>query len=395
MNAPARYSRFRAEVCDIASDGRAVLRHPQGQVFFCSGVWLEEEGEFRVEEFRGRHGLASLLQLHRSSPHRRTPPCPHQGHDREHCGACAWQFIEYPEQLRVKQERVEREFAALGLGEVLKPIIGAASEWGYRNRAQFKTDGRTLGYVAENSHELVDVRDCPILVDANRSALTQLRSLLPNKQWAPKRAGKKDRGWTTLDIDEENGADRVSVNERLPFRQANTEQNEFMRGWLKDRCAALAPATVLELFCGAGNFTEVLASCGFARIVAVESSEQALEILREKSLAKVEVLRENLFVDTAFEKIYRHIADVEVLVLDPPREGLKNRKGLFRKKANPKHVFYVSCDLATLVRDVKDFMQHGYSVDEVQALDMFPQTPHVEILLSMKLASKNKRGSPR
>ena len=148
---------FTAEVVDMASDGRGVIHHPEGRTCFVSGVWLGEKGTFRLTDIKGRTGSAEVVELTQVAPQKVTAPCVYHGHSAKHCGGCAWQSIEYSAQLQAKQTRVEKALANLCKPDAIAPILGAEQTEGYRNRAQFKTDGSKLGYVAPSSNNIVDV----------------------------------------------------------------------------------------------------------------------------------------------------------------------------------------------------------------------------------------------
>jgi len=372
---------FSALVRDLGSTGDGIVEHPGGRVFFVAGAWPGERVTVRVTALKGRHGRAALLRVEEAFSGRVEPACPHHGFGADDCGGCPWQFASYEAQLDAKQRRVEQALARLGIGaDVIQPIIASDHQLGYRNRAQFKTDGRRLGYVARGSRALVDVRECPVLSEANRRTLAQLRSRLPNVAWRP--PGKRD--WTTLDIAEEEGEGEgaCSVNRRLPFRQANSPQNTRMREWLGDRLSGLPrELPVLELFAGSGNFTRVIAGLGFERIAAVEAAPAALAELERSRLDNVSVMGLDLYVEGALARLRRETGAPGILLLDPPRDGLKDAAALFAPRLPPfRHVFYISCDLATFARDASVLLGAGYRTVEIQPLDLFPQTPHVEIL---------------
>ncbi len=378
---PRLHDRFTARVRALSSDGGGIVGHADGQVFFAPGVWLDEVGEFRVTGFKGRFGFATLENLLEPSPHRISAPCPHHGFAPGQCGGCPWQFIAYQAQLAAKQSRVAHSLGKLVSRECIHPILGSPRDLGFRNRAQLKTDGKRLGFVSPGSRELAPVDDCLILSDHNRDTLKALAARLPNPAWRP----IKGQDWTTLDIDEAIGPDGVVVNRRRPFRQGNSAQNAVMRQWLGERLAPLDRATpVVELFAGSGNFTEVIAAAGFARILAAEASGEAIEQLAALALPGVETLPGNLFSDEGLERVRRRCPDAGILVLDPPREGLKNIARLLPKKHRVRELFYISCDLATLARDLGALVEHGFRVREVQPLDLFPHGPHVELLCHLR-----------
>ncbi|MGQ9425736.1 class I SAM-dependent RNA methyltransferase [Gilvimarinus sp. F26214L] len=372
---------FSATVRDQASDGRGIVSHPSGLVVFVPGVWTGERGTFRFVGMQNRVGLAQLLELEAPSPSRNQPLCPHHGFAPGDCGGCPWQFVDYPTQLAAKQRRVEA--TATQLGAVVEPIWSSPSAHGYRNRAQLKTDGEQLGYVSAGSHTLAPISDCPVLTEPNRKTLRALAARLPEPAWRPARKGQ----WTTLNIDESiESADQVVVNSRLPFRQSNDAQNERMRHWLAERCAELDRDTaILELFCGAGNFTEVLAAAGFRRIVAVDGSGPATESLSAENLPGVTVMTRDLFKADSFPSLFRVEKHYEALVLDPPRDGFKLMGDLLRGRPNPEHIFYISCNPATLFRDLETLQAFSYRVTEIQPVDQAPHTPHVEVLVQLAL----------
>jgi len=379
---PAINDQFTATVRDLGTDGSGIVEHPDGQVFFAAGVWPGETARFAVTGFKQRFGFARLVELLEPSSQRVTPPCIHHGPGSRDCGGCPWQFVSYAAQLEAKEQRVRQALSRLGLAAEMAPIWESPAIFGYRNRAQFKTDGRQLGYVAAGSRQLVPVSDCPILTPTNQATLKALLESLPNSAFRPGR--KQD--WTTLDIDEELSAAAVVPNQRRPFRQGNTAQNLRMREWLKTRAGSLDKnRTVLELFCGSGNFTEVLAGAGFGRILAVEGVEDSVQELAARKLPGVEARRYNLFAEADCSRLQEQARDASILVLDPPRDGFKLARLLLTKKHRFRDVFYISCDPATFARDIEAFIGAGFRPVEIQPLDLFPHTPHVELLCWLQL----------
>lgn len=374
---------FDAEVKDLASDGRGVVAHPSGRTLFAAGVWPGERARFRVLRLKGRIGFAECLELLSSSEHRIEPICVHHGHSASTCGGCPWQFVDYPAQVAAKQRRVDDSFRRIGVRSV-NPLWESEAVFGYRNRAQLKTDGQRIGFVSAHSHALAPIEDCLVLSEHNRQTLHQLRKRLPNPAWRPT---KKKEKWCTLDIDENTSADGVSLNQRLPFRQANAGQNTKLRRWLAEKLQPLnRDTTVLELFCGSGNFTRLIANLGFEKVVAAEGVDAAIDDISALNHQSVIAIQADLFSEAGMAKVLKSAQAASILVLDPPREGVKILAPLLSKKRRLDHVLYISCDLATLVRDVGHFQKSGFVVRDVQPLDMFPQTPHIEcmVLLARK-----------
>ena len=367
-------SAFEGKVRDLTSDGRGVVSHPDGRTFFVPGVWIDEVAEIRVVGRQGKVGLGQVITLTKADLQRREAPCEHHGYSADHCGGCPWMFMPYQVQSAAKLRRLKSTLEDLGDGTAqVDGLLAAPKELGYRNRAQLKTDGSKLGYVAAGTRTLVDVTACPILSARNGESLASLRQALPNPNW---RGRKQD--WQTIDLDD--NLEEPSLNKRLPFRQGNTQQNAVMREWLAQAIASMPPdAPVLELFAGSGNFTEVLAS-HFKTVVAVEGDQQALQQLSDVAPERVQAHALNLFSVPAVEAWVNEKQGIRVLVLDPPREGLKVRTPFLKELAELETVIYVACDLATWARDCKDFLAQGFRLAQVTPLDLFPQTPHLEVL---------------
>ncbi len=369
---PALKDRFTGIVRDVSADGRGVVQAPDGQVVFVAGVWQGEKVE--IERLReGKSTSAELISLLQPSEARRAAECEY--HREGSCGGCPWMFVDYPAQLKQKQDRLSKVVERITGKAASCSMLGASQTLSYRNRAQFKSDGEKLGYVAQGTHEIVDVTHCPVLNVTNQVHLSALRQSLPNSGWRP----SKKRQWTTIDIDDERGT--PLVNQRQAFRQGNSEQNEQLRAWLRRRLANLSrPNTVFELFCGSGNLTEVIAEQVDVPVIAIEGDEMSLDALSARNLSKVKPVRVNLFSKHSIgDDMPICQSDIGV-VLDPPRDGLKEREALKPWFTRAEWVVYVSCDLATWERDAAFLQSCGLDLDEATGLDMFPQTPHIETL---------------
>ncbi|GAB5413188.1 MAG: TRAM domain-containing protein [Congregibacter sp.] len=354
-------------------------------MFFVPGVWLDESGEFEVTQVSGQTGQARLVALENASSHRRTPPCPHQGFTPGSCGGCPWQFIDDEAQLAAKEQRVRSVLSQLLPATAIQPIWASPKTLGYRNRTQVKTDGRQLGYVSSLDNTLAPIEDCLVLSDKNRGTLKHLIEQLPNPAW---RSGGA-RHWQSLEFDDFLDASNVSPGVKRPFLQGNSAQNERMRDWLREVCAAIdSGAAVIELFAGSGNFTEVMSACGFSRVIAVDSFAPAIEALNQRGLPEVEGLTLDLFRPGSTATLKKALKNTQVLLLDPPRDGYSQIKEVLSSARKLEWIIYISCDLATYRRDVKFAVDSGFEILELQPLDLFPQTPHVEIMSVLRKTRK-------
>ena len=372
---------FEGVVIDLTSDGRGVVRRDDGKVFFTSGAWLEERILVKPIGSKGKIGFGVAEQIIEPSPARQPSPCGHHGPSDTDCGGCPWSFVSYEAQCAAKRDRVERALRRLQPDAGIEvELVMADSPWGYRNRVQFKTDGKHLGFFGAGSNQLVDIQDCPVLSNKNRSTLQGLRRTLPNKQWSSDK--RRGRHWCTLHIDE--SLEEISLDARLPFRQANDAQNARMLTWLAGVIKSVDPSLgVLELFAGNGNLTQLL-SQHFDSIVAVEGDVSSVRGIQDRGLPNVKARMSDLFQAKEVEALMASVSSSNVLVMDPPREGMRLAPTLVKGLPKLCKVVSISCDVATWARDCRGFIDAGFSLTEVTVLDMFPQTPHVEILSFLK-----------
>lgn len=360
-----------------------MVDHPEGFVVFVPGVWTGDAGEFELIQKQKRYALGRLIRLTEKSPHRTEPFCSLHGTEEKSCGGCPWMMVSYEAQVAQKESYLRTLLERSGLGATtLQPLWPSTKIKGYRNRAQFKTDGKVLGYVSPVNHQILDVPSCPILSPKNQATLKELRELLPQSSWQP--AGEKP--WLELNINESVEASHVVPGKELGFLQGNSEQNERMKTWLKGNLSQEARQgrrAVLELFCGSGNFTRAAAEVGFEKIVAVEGSPEAAKVLQNLALPGVSAHTVNLYSSKALSKVSQLLPETEVLMLDPPRTGLEGLNQWARSFPQLKTVLYISCNPITFVRDAKALLKEGFTLGEVRPLDLFPHTPHMELMAKL------------
>ncbi|RZA00302.1 MAG: class I SAM-dependent RNA methyltransferase [Moraxellaceae bacterium] len=363
---------FTGTVRALTSEGNGVVDHPCGRVVFVPGVWIGELVEAKITQIKNQFALSELVQIITAHPKRRIAPCPYHGPSAKHCGGCPWQFIDYDEQLQAKQERVAHAVHRLDPTVEVQPIVPSQHEFAYRNRAQLKSLGNQLGFVAGASHRLVEVEQCLLLTP---KCGDQLRAVQAQVKAQPQSSQRK-QPWVTWDINE----NEFRSNQRLPFAQGNSAQNAYMQQWLKQQLQACnRDYTVLELFAGSGNFTQILASEGFTSVVAVDVVAEAIDTLNAQNLPGVSAQVVDLFKEGALAYLLKRTKP-KIVVLDPPRDGLKTVDQLQAKNTAINTILYISCDLATFIRDAQSLNKQGFRLAFTQPLDMFPQTPHVELL---------------
>lgn len=375
------------------------MRHPEnGLSYFAAGTWPGDIGEFETIDRtlnNRKYGYARLIHLIQPSCHRKIPECQFLGFSDSDCSGCPWMIADYDSQLEQKKNRflyamhrVGFDLADLNIGSV-RP---SPDLFGYRNRFQVKTDGEKLGFVAEGSHHIVPIEDCLTLNQTCRQHLQSLRKHLPSHEWIP----TPGYDWNFIDLDDQSPVEPVLLNRKQPFRQGNDAQNQWMKAWLKHTLEQHGNLRrIIELFCGSGNFTEVIAQTGCPEILAYEADPQAISILRQKKLPGVDARTADLYHPFIWKILKRNVREADTLILDPPRSGLKTLHGFFETFVMLETICYISCDPVTFARDAWIFCKNGWKFTDIQLIDLFPHTPHIEIMALFRKRQENteKEGS--
>jgi 23S rRNA (uracil1939-C5)-methyltransferase len=137
---------------------------------------------------------------------------------------------------------------------------------------------------------------------------------------------------------------------------------------------------VIDLFCGSGNFTQVLLEMGFTNVLGVEVQSVALEKLKDQYQEGLRILDLDMNSKGSWAQVARMQPHAKAILVDPPREGMEKRRGLFKYLDNLEYIFYISCELDTFSRDARDIIDHGFQLVSITPIDLFPHTPHVEIM---------------
>jgi len=371
----------------LASGGEGVAHDPDGRVVFVPGTVPGDRVEVRLVEERRRFARGEVLQRIEDGPDRVEPRCPLVGR----CGGCTWQHVAYPAQVRAKAAIVEDALRRIGRLELPGEVVCTPSPepFGYRGRARLGFDRGRVGFRHLRSHALCPTTTCPVLAPPLAEALAELGREPPEGQGELTLAAGDD-GAVCITGDGRPGSgvvlevagDRVRVSAG-GFLQVNA----LLRGALADAVfeAVGSGERLAEYFAGAGFFTLGLAR-RFGRVVAVESHPTATGDLAA-NLAAAGL--SNVKIETAQAESDRHRDALErfapqVVVLDPPRTGLPPGFAESVAALGADRIVYVSCDPATLARDLRVLCDHGYRLATVRAFDLFPQTPHVETLATLE-----------
>ncbi len=374
---------FEAEVTHLSNQGYGVVKGPHRVTFFVRGTWRGDVGRFQATDVcEGDYRFAEVVPILRPSPERQAAPCPHLGPGAAQCFGCPWMMVDYAAQLKEKEHRVIYALKRVGCDDApVQAIWPSPDVYHYRRRAQFKTDGKILGYSGRQGLCIAPVSQCLVLTPRMQDHLQKLRERLPESEWEPGHGYI----WNYLDIDEDSDMNHVIVNRRRPFQQANAKQNEAMQTWVAEHMSAFNRSdSVLELFAGSGNFTEVLVKLGFSSILALEVGADAIASLQEKNWPGVKAQRMDLYDRGALPALIETCRDATVMIANPPRAGLGPLWKLAAHLTRLRKVIIISCDPQSFANDSRRLLQQGFQAKIIQPLDQMPHTPHVEVIASFE-----------
>lgn len=355
-----------------------------------------DEGTVEIVDVRKRYARGRLTALTKPSRHRVAPHCPVYGL----CGCCQYQHIAYEHQLLLKQRQIRDVFTRIGqCREVpLKEVIPSPSPWHYRQKADFHIQRRpngdvAIGFTGPNSHDVQDIERCEIVEPGVNEALAQLR--LKRDAWKGK---GPDRRVTLWPAEAANDAIKGHIHRhvkgrtllvpRQGFFQANRYLTDALVDKVMDLCALEGTETVIDGYCGSGLFSVFLAPAA-RKFYGIEFAGAAVRAADAN--LKAHGNGHGLFYEgdvgtVLSEQFAGKNQSVDVVVLDPPRIGLGAAALTAVRQMKPARIVYVSCNPATMARDIHVLVQSGFRIETLQPIDMFPQTAHVEVVGLLRFA---------
>ena len=371
--------------------GGVGLAHAEGLTVF---VYLAAPGDVvrvAVERTRGKVAFASIAEIIKPSLLRVEPPCPYFGR----CGGCDFQQLGYETQLQAKVEIIRDCLHRLGGFDPVPEIEiqPSPNEWHYRARANWQVDRTTneLGYFERGSNRVCDVEFCAVLTPELQKTLAGVRQQLSQEKSFGKNI-EAVAGAEAVSVASDAGeletkvVSRAVAGETYYFSAAGFFQinHQLLEAIIETAIGAASGNLAIDLYCGVGLFTLPLAR-RFKKVVGIESNRTATEFARQ-NLSSANLT--NAAVETArvgewLQKNSRSLGQVDFLLLDPPRTGAENKDIQGILAVRPRKISYVSCDPATLARDLKKLVAAGYKLHSIKAFDMFPQTHHVETVVGL------------
>ena len=356
------------EVTGYGSEGDGISRLPDGRVAFIRHAARGDILEIELSEEKARSTRGEIVRIVSLSPHRIDIDCDAY----PECGGCAFRHISYEEELRAKLNRVNDALLRIGGFSHLHSeieILSTGQINGYRNRAVLHSDGYSCGYYAYRSHEIVPIEYCFLLKDDLNTELINL----------PKQdAASLSLGWNNSNELITEALDGLEF-EISGFFQVNTKAAELLYSKAREYAGLQARDTLIDMYCGVGSLTLYLGrDCGYA--LGVEINQGSIEAARRNAIRNRFTHID--FVTADVGRWDSPITNPDCITFNPPRKGLSNSAIQKVLALAPKRLVYISCDPATLARDLR--LLETYEIQEVCAIDMFPRTANVECCVKLQ-----------
>lgn len=379
------------QITDISRSGPGVARDSEGRVIFVPYTAPGELARVRIieskrpdkRESKKRYAQGELLEILTPSGVRQKPRCPVFSR----CGGCQWQHLPYELQWKTKKSGLEHALSRVNVkvGRTIEPDsrtsvqiedLPAEVIWEYRNRVQlrgeFTGERVILGFYGPKSHDVIPIERCDI-------ARAEINDSLP----ATREEAKKLNRPFKVEIEvAEDGAVHKSWNQghaAMGFRQVHDAQNEKLRSWV---LSAITPGLpLLDLFGGSGNLSLQF----IGKSPEIHCVDLSVPRVRPSHCPESFHFHRSSVVNwvKAFQEKGGAQGKKWSAVLDPPREGLGSDFTPILEaleKIGVVELLLVGCDVDAWARDFSRILKRGWKFKRIAALDLFPQTPHVESL---------------
>ncbi|MGO9317962.1 MAG: 23S rRNA (uracil(1939)-C(5))-methyltransferase RlmD [Terracidiphilus sp.] len=418
--------------------GGAFLARLEGKAVFVPLTLPGELARVRITQSKPGYASAEIDEIVRASPERITPTCPHFGI----CGGCHYQHTGYATQLAFKQAILRETLERGGVTVPSEIAVLAAEPWRYRNRIRLAFDAAgNPGYRGRRSHGVIPIQECPIaaplLVEAAQAFAQIMRefahalrsteialfcnaeetalmatvfTVTPSKlrfdelaqalheqipaltgaelvtEGRPSQPSRVLAQWGAVSLDYHAAGYDYRVDHGAFF-----QVNRWLLDFLIERVTANHQGNLAwDLFAGVGLFARQLTD-RFDRVVAVESASSATRALASnlKGTAGAPVKSETLDFLRAHKThrpagVASRSATLDLIVVDPPRTGLGAETCTLLAGIAAPALVYVSCDPATLARDLRVLIASGYQIQSITLTDLFPQTFHLETVVHLR-----------
>ena len=384
------------DINNLTNTGLGVGRDEENWVIFVPYCIPGERVKARIFRNHKNHSEADLVEILSPSQYRVVPSCKYFGK----CGGCQYQHIEYDEQLKWKKQQVIELLKFMAETDApVNDIISSPVKYNYRSKItphfNKPKNGEIgpIGFQQFGRRSLIDIEFCKIAKEDINNTLKDIRHDILNRSLSYKkgatiliRSDHQKKIHTKADSIAEEMVGRVKFN--FPagsFFQNNPYILEKFTDHVRREAKSNHSRFLVDAYCGAGLFALTSAK-SFDEVTGIEISDDSIlwakKNLKETKIKNVNYISgklENLFSDIEYS------SNETSVIIDPPRKGCSEDFLIQLFKFKPRKVIYVSCNPATQMRDLKLFIKNGYELKRTQPFDLFPQTRHLECIMTLEI----------
>ncbi len=351
------------------------LAYVDGKACFIPGSIPGERLYVKIVEDKKSYYRAVISNIIMPSKYRIKPICEIY----EKCGGCNFQHIDYMHQLSLKKDIITDVFLRNGKINLGSFNLYSSKPTEYRNRVQFHAVNNKPGFKMKQSEKVIEITTCPVLVPGLNRYLKKSPEILSK---------------TTVFSDQENlyvgGDDNeaiVNINGKsLYFDPSGFFQSNLsiLPELIKELNIYILGNTVMDLYCGVGLFSSQITK-KIEKIIAVELDSRVGSFIK-KNLVGLNYAFYNMSLESYIKKTGKSSLNLDTIIVDPPRKGLSIEVRNFLQSVKAQRVIYVSCDPATMARDLKELTESTYKLIHFSSYDFYPNTSHIECLGVLDLA---------
>ena len=408
---------MKLEIIDMIDDGRCVAKH-EGKTVFCDGGSVGEIIEANKIKEKKNIIFAEKTKTLQQSPFKTEPLCPHFNE----CDGCSMQDITYEKELEIKKNSVLNKLQRIAKLDIQDVDILTNTEYYYRNKVDLKVEDGKLGYYNRKTHNLTQISTCKIA----SKAINQMINWLENQDLKgiseiKIRSNYNDEIQISMDYISDEMLENLKSVESIveiyaknknfdliyrkkqfvdkigdlsfiispkSFFQVNKYNTSLLYDTAKQMMNASASDRILDLYCGIGTTTMYIGNSN--NTIGVEVVKDAVKDANQnKKLNNLESIQ---FIEEKSENVVGKLTQehFDIILVDPPRKGMDEKVVDAIIKSTAKKLVYISCDPATLARDLKALTENGFVVENVKLVDMFAKTMHVEAAILMTYCGLDK-----
>lgn len=347
----------------------------EGKIVFVPFVLPGETVEFTIIEEKKNFSEAQLVNILDKSPQRVTPVCPYY----YSCGGCNMMHMNYDTQLKSKVEFVQNLLLRNGKLSNIDVDIIPSKPLSYRNRVQVHSDGHIVGFKERAGNRIIPIKSCPIAVNGINEYFTSATG----EKSIERMVLFGEENWFSKDVSDEEI--HITLNQKEIYFKSSLffQSNVSMLSPMSDHLNRFVTGdSLFDLYSGVGLLSSMVED-KFKKIQAVEINRFVEPYIRRNITAELE------FFPLSLEKwvSQRKKCSADTIMIDPPRTGLSKKVRDYLNKSKADVIIYVSCDPATMARDLKDIVADKYIIEDFKLFDFYPQTSHMEAVAVLKSRS--------